>query len=292
MNQPIIQCFQGLDEEVELARHGERLEPQMFARAWCYRQQACNFIRWLEVFGVHWLIRITNNRFGSSPINPRIFKSPVPLLRNMLSCCRLMVIWLACVMASADDKACALQKAMCKPKIRDNYVYFYQYGKAEAQYAVQSVRFHETSHSITQGQPYEGVFTLGYYLDVRAGRHESEEVAHDFNAGISPDNALGLATSAQEPPLPAELNFAVFGTMSVTIDDATRVCPEMRIAQDHAPVQSASLGRRGHANVENNWWIAGTKCYRQNYGLRCSCGHTNVTFSPGNWEYDFDVQFD
>ena len=48
------------------------------------------------------------------------------------------------------------------------------------------------SHSITEGQPYEGVFTLGYYLDVRAGRHGSEEVARDFNAGITPDNAKGL----------------------------------------------------------------------------------------------------
>ena len=147
--------------------------------------------------------------------------------------------------------------------------------------AVQSVRFHETKHSITQGQPYDGVFTLGYYLDVRAGRHGSEEVAHDFNAGISGDNALGLATSTQYPPLPAELNFAVFGTMSVTIDDATRVCPDMRIAQ-------------GHHFDQNNWWIAGTKCYRQDHKrrLRCPCGHTNVTFSPGNRQWDFDVQFE
>ena len=206
---------------------------------------------------------------------------PYRNIRNMLSRRGLKVLWLACVLASADDEACALQKALGKPKIRDNYVYFYQTSGT----AVQSVRFHETSHSITQGQPYDGVFTLGYYLDVRAGRHGSEEVAHDFNAGISPDNALGLATSAQHPPLPAELNFAVFGTMSVTIDDATRVCPDMQIAQ-------------GHANVENNWWIAGTKCYRQDVGvdyglrLRCPCGHTNVTFSPGSWEYDFDVQFE
>ena len=217
---------------------------------------ACNFIRWLEVFGVHWLEDVGFMNRSESPTASLV---------------------LACVMASADDEACALQKALGKPKIRDNYLYFYQTSGT----AVQSVRFHETSHSITQGQPYDGVFTLGYYLDVKAGRHRSEEVAHDFNAGISPDNALGLFTSAQDPPLPAELNFAVFGTMSVTIDDATRVCPDMQIAQGH------------HRDI-NNWWIAGTKCYRQNYGdgLRCPCGHTNVTFSPGNWEYDFDVQFE
>ena len=195
----------------------------------------------------------------------------------MLSRRGLKVLWLTCVMATADDEACALQKALGKPKIRDNYVYFYQTYPT----AVQSVRFHETSHSITQGQPYDGVFTLGYYLDVKAGRHGSKEVAHDFNAGISPENALGLRTSPHDPPLPAELNFAVFGTMSVAIDDATRVCRNMRIAQ-------------GHANAENNWWIAGTECYSiyDVKVLRCPCGHTNVTFSPAHKQYDFDVQFE
>ena len=83
---------------------------------------------------------------------------------------------------------------------------------------MQLVQFDETSHSITQGQSYEGVFTRGSYLDVRAGRHGSEEVAHDLHAGLTPDSALGLVTL--NAPLP-ELNFAAFGNMSVTIDDAT-----------------------------------------------------------------------
>ena len=200
-------------------------------------------------------------------------------IRNMLSRRGLMVLWSACVMASADDTACALQKALGKPKTRDNYVYFYLYDSIyTCMSPVQSVQFNETSHSITQGQPYEGVFTLGYYLDVRAGRHESEEVAHDFNAGITPDNALGLTFSG-ETPLPSELNFAVFGTMSVTIDDATSVCLDMRIAQ-------------GHYIGNNNWWIAGTKCHHQN-GLTCPCGHTNVTFRKcGLADNYFSVEFD
>ena len=196
----------------------------------------------------------------------------------MLSRRGLMVLWLACAMASADDTACALQKGRGKPKIRDNYVYFWQYKKG---YAVQSVQFNETSHAITQGQPYEGVSALGYYLDVRAGRHESEEVARDFNAGLTSDNAF-----CQDPgtTLPSELNFAVFGTLSVTIDDATRVCPEMRIAQ-------------GHVVGENPWWIAGTKCFHQygyacNFGLRCPCGDTYVTFHGCGKQYDVIVEFD
>ena len=189
---------------------------------------------------------------------------------SMLSRRGLVVLWLACVMSSADDEACALQKPLGKPKIRDNYVYFLNGYDGECN--VQRVEYDETSHSITQGQPYEGVFTRGSYLDVKAGRHGSEEVAHDFNAGILSDNALGLLTSKSDPGLPSELNFAVFGTMSVTMCGATSVCPEMRIAQ-------------GHRFTQNNWWIAGTKCYSNTDGLRCPCGHTNLTFSQGPGDF-------
>ena len=209
---------------------------------------------------------------------------PYRNVRNMLSRRGLMVLCLACA-ASADDTACALQKALSKPTIRDNYVYFYAYDPTSfSPPPVQSVQFDETSHSITQGQPYEGVFTLGYYLDVRAGRHESEEVAHDFNAGLTPDNAWGLHTWP-DTPLPSELNFAVFGNMSVTIDNTTKVCLDMRIAQGHTP-------------AENNWWIAGTTCHRQNReslcesGLTCPCGDSNVTFHPCGTDHDFNVEFD
>ena len=174
-------------------------------------------------------IRITNSRFGSSLINRGVFKSPVPQHTQMLSPRRLMVLVLACAMASADDEGCALRKALGKPKIRDNYVYFiHDLNKPNVQ-----VQLNETSHSVTQGQPYEGVFTLGYYLDVRTGCHESSEVADDFNAGITGENGLGLYTISDS--LPEELNFEGFGILSVTIDDTARVCPEMRIAQDHYP---------------------------------------------------------
>ena len=85
--------------------------------------------------------------------------------------------------------------------------------------------------------------------------------------------------------LPSELNFAVFGNLSVTINDVTRVCPEMRIAQGHKPAQ-------------NNWWIAGTTCHRQNRetpcesGLTCPCGDSNVTFHECGTDNQFYVEFD
>ena len=181
-------------------------------------------------------------------------------------------------MAGADDTACALQKTQGKPKIQDNDVYFLPYKTN----TVESVDFDATSHMVTQGQPYEGVFTLGYYLDVRAGRQASEEVARDFNAGITPDNALGLwLTNLGDTGkiLPSELNFAVFGTMSLKIDHTTTVCPEMRIAQ-------------GHRGMANNWWIAGTKCHfdQETFGLRCPCDPTDVTFHAGEKEYEFQPE--
>ena len=133
---------------------------------------------------------------------------------------------------SADDTACALQKALGKPKIRDNYVYFYAYDPTSfSPPPVQSVQFDETSHSITQGQPYEGVSTLGYYLDVRAGRHESEEVAQRFQCWFNSRQCLGFEHiwPAYPPTIRAQL--CGFCNVSVTINDVTRVCPEMRIAQ-------------------------------------------------------------
>ena len=57
-----------------------------------------------------------------------------------------MVLCLACVMASANDAGCPLQKPLVKVKIRDKYLYFYGLGQTRK---VQSVQFDETSHSIT-----------------------------------------------------------------------------------------------------------------------------------------------
>ena len=120
-----------------------------------------------------------------------------------------MVLWLACVMASADDTACALQKGLGKPNIRDNYrcVYLLVDGKG-----IRAMKFNEASHSITQGQPYEGVFTLGFYLDVRAGPSWIRRSGTRVQCWLTPDNALGLYTWEGETgdPLPSELSFAVF----------------------------------------------------------------------------------
>ena len=154
--------------------------------------------------------------------------------------------------SSADDVVCALQKPLGKTKIHDNYVSFD---------GVSSVQFSETSHSITDGQPYGGVAFSDNWLDVKAGRHESSEVADDFNDGITGDKALGLCTMSDS--LPEELNFAVFGTLTIGSTD----CQEIRLAQGHRPPGI------------NNWWLAGAQCVLDGRSLKCPCGDSNVTFS-------------
>ena len=134
------------------------------------------------------------------------------------------------------------------------------------------MQFDLQTHAITQGQPWggvsAGVSSIAAYLLVKAGRHGSEWVANDFNNGITWDNAFGLFTG--DDPLPRKLNFAIFGTMSLTVNNTALVCPDMRIAQGH---KSPSM--------LNNWWIAGTECYHQDGidGLFCPCGDTKVLFS-------------
>ena len=255
------------------------------SQTWCIFCFSMVIIQWIEVFGGQWLEDVGFINRSESPtalvqiwstleVSNRLYRNTC----NMFSRHGLMVLWFSCVMAGADDTSCALQKAQGKPKIQDNDVYFLPYKTN----TVESVDFDATSHMVTQGQPYEGVFTLGYYLDVRAGRQASEEVARDFNAGITPDNALGLwLTNLGDTGkiLPSELNFAVFGTMSLKIDHTTTVCPEMRIAQ-------------GHRGMANNWWIAGTKCHfdQETFGLRCPCDPTDVTFHAGEKEYEFQPE--
>lgn len=171
------------------------------------------------------------------------------------------------------------RKRLAKPKCRTTYVYFFK--DPATNDTVQTVQFDLKSHAITQGQPWGGVSagldTIGCYLDVMAGRHGSEWVAYDFNDGITWDNAFGLFA---DDPLPRKLNFAIFGTLSLTINNTALVCPDMRIAQ-------------GHVVMSNNWWIAGTECYHQDGidGLICPCGNTKVTFSYVSWKTSTDNWF-
>merc|ERR1712185_612845 len=86
-------------------------------------------------------------------------------------------------------------------------------------------------------------------IDVRATDHDSDKVAADFEAGIQIINMLTSKTkSIQLPFEPKQLNFAIFGTITFTINGNRHTCRNMRLAQ-------------GHDSTGNNWWIAGPGCF-------------------------------
>ena len=120
--------------------------------------------------------------------------------------------------------------------VHDNYVYFED---------VHGFDFHVKDHSITHGQPYDGV-TSGMsgskgYMNVRAGRHGSDDVADWFKDRA--DVAVGDRVASDS--WPDKLNFAVYGDMVVKGSDGGSVkCTDIVIGQ-------------GHTGSFNNWWIGG-----------------------------------
>jgi len=119
------------------------------------------------------------------------------------------------------------------PTIRDNDFQFTMSGLTD-------VRFQETSHSITDNQPYEGVSKSGAnQLRVRAGRKGSEGVAGWFNRET---HGCAVAKTYSDHN-PGKLNFAVRGKLALTVGATTYQSePDVFLAQ-------------GHAGSSNNWWL-------------------------------------
>lgn len=117
--------------------------------------------------------------------------------------------------------------------IHDNEFMFNMDGLTE-------VRFSVRDHRLTDGQPYEGVFTINGYsrIVVKAGRKGSKAVAEWFNQ----QNGNASIARSLSDNFPSELNFAVKGVLTLTVGGHQYVSPEMCIAQ-------------GHVMSNNNWWI-------------------------------------
>ena len=118
----------------------------------------------------------------------------------------------------------------------DNYVYFED---------VYGFSFHVKDHSISSGQPFDGV-TSGMagsngYMKVRAGRHKTSDVADWFKDRA--DVAVGDRVAVDS--WPSELNFAVYGDLVVKGSNGNDVkCTDIVIGQ-------------GSTGSFNNWWIGG-----------------------------------
>ncbi|AOT08402.1 hypothetical protein [Pseudoalteromonas luteoviolacea] len=102
-----------------------------------------------------------------------------------------------------------------------------------------SVSFEVKDYNITQGQPFDGVTCDGRTLTVKAGRHNSSEVADWFKARIN----IGGIAKTYSSHSPSSLNFAVTGTLTLNMKNGVTYTFDDFV-----------LGQ-GHFASSNNWWI-------------------------------------
>ena len=95
-------------------------------------------------------------------------------------------------------------------KIHDNEFIFNIEGLSD-------VSFTEKDHSISHGQPYEGVTCHGKTLVVKAGRHKTSDVSHWF---MNNTHGGGVIAKTFNDHQPAELNFAVRGKLTLTASES------------------------------------------------------------------------
>eukprot|EP01061_Rhynchopus_euleeides_P043399 TRINITY_DN7578_c0_g1_i1.p1 TRINITY_DN7578_c0_g1~~TRINITY_DN7578_c0_g1_i1.p1 ORF type:complete len:197 (+),score=66.18 TRINITY_DN7578_c0_g1_i1:56-592(+) len=147
--------------------------------------------------------------------------------------------------------------AMSK-ELHNNWIYFDSNATATVDFALDS-------YKVTSGQPYDGVHSEKEGVCIRAGRHKSTEVAAEFVYGIT--LASVLATEHFVDALPHELNFAVFGNLTITVANESVTCNNFRMAQ-------------GHYSTHNNWWMGGAECASvpTTGKMSCLCSKRNVEF--------------
>lgn len=172
--------------------------------------------------------------------------------------------------------------------IHDNHVYFLNFAEGDM---VAGIGFNLKHYSITGGQPWGGISTgmdhyddsRAGYIDVRAGRHGSEDVANWFKARVN----LAVATRQLEwdpdNDRPHKLNFAIIGDLVLKAkgsppNGGSVLCRDIVIGQ-------------GHVGAYNNWWIGGknTNMHAQYYGntwLECPpvdghCGGVVIFWAAG-----------
>merc|ERR1719449_277198 len=108
-------------------------------------------------------------------MRPGAVRVPVPTPPRRAAMSRPSLVAVA---ALACQSACGL------PAVKDNYLEFQ---------GADTIDWTETLHSISSGQPYDGVETFGTSIRVKAGREKSPGPASDFIEGLQFDeHILGL----------------------------------------------------------------------------------------------------
>lgn len=134
---------------------------------------------------------------------------------------------------------------------------------------VSAFSFKITNHSITGGQPWDGITKFSSDSDgnntmtIKAGRKGSDDVATWFNNKVGSGHAIGCNTSSHTTP--SKLNFAFTGTLSFEYEDKSYSCPDVVIGQGHS------------SSSRNNWWLGG----KNMVGIMDAGSHGNAV-APSN----------
>lgn len=122
----------------------------------------------------------------------------------------------------------------------DNDVFFAIAGVTQFDFA-------ETAHSVSSGQPYGGTSSkvskagAEAQIVVKAGRHGTSQVADWFKTQVGSGQTLVCDSKGT---FPDKLNFAVKGTLKMTVGDKKITCQDVLVGQ-------------GHFGANNNWWMGG-----------------------------------
>lgn len=166
--------------------------------------------------------------------------------------------------------------------IHQNVVNFHGFGNGNISFAL-------TQFMITNGQPYSNQIDASGTgeLIINAGRHDSSQVVNELNSvGLpyaltgSNVNSKGVlqadTVAASWDDIPSELNFAIYGTLTVYSNNTEYVCPGVAIGQG-----SRSLGG-------NNWWffsnqaVGGYVKSNQYICLKCNNGNIELQNSTSD----------
>ena len=103
----------------------------------------------------------------------------------------------------------------------------------EIQFKEAAVAFEMEGHTITDGQPFDGITIKDDTLDIKAGRKSGHEAAATFEQNLKATNMFGLDVDFSR--MPTELHFTVYGNMTFTFTDdqgktTEHTCKDFRIA--------------------------------------------------------------
>ena len=133
-----------------------------------------------------------------------------------------------------------------------------------------------TSHSITDGQPFNGLSINGNDIDVKAGRKGSSGPAATFKAGLQLENVMAKTFILSQ--MPAKLNFAISGDITFTFGSTAVTCKDFHMG-------------RGH----NNWWVGAKYCVHipTTGQMTCACNGilgAKLYLSLGDDDHTFNVR--